>query len=74
MQNTKNQQIMKLTLNTLCELFGNHYGTSFYLLGTQISDTNLNKVMNLVDDMDPQEIHDYLNSISMFSYPTEYKH
>jgi hypothetical protein len=30
--------------------------------------------MNLVDDMDPQEIHDYLNSISMFSYPTEYKH
>jgi hypothetical protein len=49
---------MKLTLNTLCELFGNHYGSSFYLLGTEIND--LNKVMNLVDDssLSPQEIHD----------------
>lgn len=49
---------MKLTLNTLCELFGNHYGSSFYLLGTEIND--LTKVMNLVDDseLSPQEIHD----------------
>ena len=48
---------MKYTLNTLCELFGNHYGSSFYLLGTTIND--LNKVMNLVDDgsLSPQEIH-----------------
>jgi hypothetical protein len=49
---------MKLSLNTLCELFGKHYGSSFYLLGTKIND--LNKVMNLVDDssLSPQEIHD----------------
>ena len=53
---------MKLTLNTLCELFGNHYGSSFYLLGTQIND--LTQVTNFIDEglLSPQEIHNLLNN------------
>lgn len=53
---------MKLTLNTLCELFGNHYGSSFFILGTEIND--ITKVMNLVDDgvLSPIEIQDSLET------------
>ena len=53
---------MKLTLNTLCELFGNHYGSSFYLLGTQIND--LTQVNDMIDEglLSPEEIHNLLNN------------
>jgi len=49
-----------LTLNTLCELFGNHYGTGFYHMQTKIND--LTQVANLVDDgsLSPIEIHNLL--------------
>ncbi len=49
---------MKLSLNTLCELFGNHYGSSFYLLGTVIND--ITYVLKLVDNsvLSPLEIHE----------------
>ena len=51
---------MKLKLETLVDLFGEHYGSSFYIMGTEIND--LNKVMNLVDDgsLSPLEIHNIL--------------
>lgn len=53
---------MKLSLNTLAELFGNHYGTGFYQLGTEIND--LTSVMKLVDEgyLSPLEIHNLLNN------------
>ena len=51
---------MKLSLNTLTELFGNHYGTGFYQLGTEINDITM--VMNLVDagELSPIEIHNLI--------------
>ena len=53
---------MKLTLNTLCELFGNHYGSSFYLMQTQIND--LTQVTNFIDEglLSPLEIHNLLTN------------
>ena len=61
-QNKQKLEIMKLSLNTLAELFGKHYGTGFYQLGTEIND--LTKVMNLVDEgaLSPMEIHELLTT------------
>lgn len=52
--------IMELKLDTLVDLFGNHYGSGFYLMGTKIND--LKKVMDMVDEgfLSPLEIHDLL--------------
>ena len=52
---------MTFTLDTLCELFGNHYGSSFYLMQTKIND--LTQVNDMVDEgsLSPKEIHDFLN-------------
>jgi len=52
---------MKLSLNTLCELFGNHYGANFSLLSTVIND--ITKVIDLVDEgsLSPLEIHEILS-------------
>lgn len=51
---------MTLSLNTLCELFGNHYGYNFSLLNTKIID--ITKVIILVEDgfLSPLEIHNLL--------------
>ena len=55
---------MKTTVNNQLELlvflFGNHYGTSFYLLNTPMN--NIPKVQHLVDcgELSPSEIDDIL--------------
>lgn len=55
---------MKNSLDTLCELFGNHYGSSFYLMQTRIN--NPTQINDMIDEglLSPEEIHDFLHGIN----------
>jgi hypothetical protein len=51
-------------LDLLCDLFGNHYGNGFNILGTKINSNNIFTIINLVDagELSPLEIHRFLNN------------
>ena len=51
-------------LDLLCYLFGNHYGSSFNILGTKINSNNILTITNLVDagELSPLEIHEFINN------------
>jgi hypothetical protein len=59
-------------LDLLCDLFGNHYGSSFNILGTPIFKKSIPAIQKLIDigELSPLEIHDLLNDKFVF-YNTE---
>ncbi len=59
-------------LDLLCDLFGNHYGSSFNILGTPILKKSITAIQKLIDigELSPLEIHDIANDKFVF-YNTE---